>query len=67
MMFTLMMETSNTAFEGDTAAEIARILQQTANELLQYNLTYQLDKQTLTLRDVNGNTVGKANWHFDEE
>ena len=59
-MITITMKTYNAAFE-DYAAEVARILRDLADR-------YERDQTHLdgaTLRDLNGNTVGKV--HDDGE
>lgn len=52
--YTIMIDTENEAFGDDPAAEIARILQDLVKDLESKGI------QDKKLRDVNGNTVGKA-------
>tara|TARA_R100001082_G_C4332628_1_gene146397 strand:- start:592 stop:750 length:159 start_codon:yes stop_codon:yes gene_type:complete len=51
MRLNLVLETDNAAFEGDTLAEVKRIL---SKEFYDYE-----DKK---LRDINGNVVGSIKW-----
>lgn len=55
-MFTLTIETGNAAFGDDPTSEVAAILTKLARQI-----SYQ--DQTDTVRDTNGNTVGR--WTFE--
>lgn len=55
---TLTMKLENAAFEDDPAGEIARILEKAASDLIEDGEIVHHGGR-LTLRDVNGNTVGK--------
>lgn len=61
-MFTLDMETGNSAFEGNRTGEIARILRQLADVVESEGDEFQ----GIALLDDNGNIVGKANLEEDE-
>lgn len=52
-MFELKIDTSNAAFEADAGAEIARILREVAD------LIVDTGNWDATIQDVNGNTVGR--------
>ena len=60
-MFTLTIQTENAAFEGNTAGEIARILGELAQRIT-WNKEHSL---SLTLRDDNGNTIGRTAYQPD--
>jgi hypothetical protein len=51
-MFRLRIDTKNAAFEGRTLAELARLLREAAQDL-------ERGYRGGTLRDLNGNTVGR--------
>ena len=55
-MFHLEIDTRNAAFEDDPAAEIARILAATADQVEAYGLA---EEDSSKIRDLNGNTVGE--------
>ena len=55
-MFTLTIETDNEAFSADPGAESARILRFAADQVAGNGIS--------SLRDINGNTVGK--WEYLE-
>ena len=56
MTFTVRIDCDNSAFEGDQLTqEIARILRGIVNQVATYPVG-----QSQTLRDVNGNDVGRA-------
>jgi hypothetical protein len=59
-MFTLKINTANAAFDNE-GAEIARILRQLADSFAAYpaSASRGVEKTEGTLRDINGNTVGK--------
>lgn len=60
-MFTLTIETDNAAFEGpDAIYEVRRIL----SEL---GAGQWSGERELAVRDINGNTVGRATFVPDEE
>lgn len=54
-MFTLAIETSNSAFEEDKRGEIARILEELADNI-------RRGKEPSKLVDYNGNVCGKVIW-----
>jgi hypothetical protein len=54
-MFTVKIETGNAAFEPRPHDEIARILRELADRI-------EAGKFTRSLRDANGNTVGRVEW-----
>ena len=54
-MFTLTIKTSNEAFQEDIRGEIARILEQLADDIYR-------GKEPSKLYDVNGNSVGVVEW-----
>lgn len=58
-MFTITINTSNDAFDGDPTVEIARILRETADRV------EGADRTDGTVRDVNGATVG--GWTLDPD
>jgi hypothetical protein len=60
--FTLTIDCNNAAFDDDPASEIARILRQAARDTESKGLC---DGDTFHFRDINGNTVGKA--QYDSE
>ena len=57
MKFTLEIDMDNAAFEGQNGAESARILDTLTKRLSEYNLE---TGDTFPLRDLNGNSVGRA-------
>ena len=57
-MFKLEIATDNAAFEHGGAAEIARILRDTADRIAVGCFT----NDDCKLRDLNGNTVGAVDW-----
>lgn len=57
-MFKLEIETGNAAFDDTPASELARILRDLAGELECEGIPRRGD--SFTLRDVNGNRVGRA-------
>ena len=60
-MFTLTIQTGNAAFAEDPAEEIARILRELAQRI-SMNGKHSL---SLTLRDDNGNTIGRTAYQPD--
>lgn len=52
--FTLEFSTDNAAFDGDSDAEIVRILRNAANRIEMHSLA----GTTPVIRDVNGNEIG---------
>ena len=54
-MFTLVIQTNNSAFQDDCRGEIARILEDLAEDIYQA-------KEPSCLLDSNGNVVGKVIW-----
>jgi hypothetical protein len=54
--FKIKIECDNAAFENDPLAEVARILREAADKLEQ-------GQDGFKLRDINGNTVGSADFH----
>ena len=54
MKFTLSFDTENTAFDGITNLEIARILRDLANHVENDDIA----EQYKNVRDINGNVVG---------
>ncbi len=54
MTVTITINTDNAAFQPDPAEEVARILELTARRLTSAGYI-----DTMTLRDINGNTVGE--------
>ena len=61
--FTVEIEVANSAFELDEEyLEIVRILRE---EVIYRLADYELDGiESFPLRDINGNTVGKAQFHY---
>ncbi len=57
-MFSMQFDTDNAAFDDDNGGrtEIARILQDTARAI-------ESGQVTVTLRDINGNHVGQADYN----
>jgi len=55
-MFRLMIDTENAAFEGQTGAEVARLLREAATDV-------EAGYSGAPLRDLNGNTCGR--WSLD--
>lgn len=54
-MVTITINTDNEAFdEGNEAQEVARIIEELARDI-----RYNWEVPTKSLRDINGNTVGK--------
>ena len=51
MKFTLNIDCNNAAFEGDTDAEVARILKEVAEKI-------EGGASSGTISDINGNRVG---------
>lgn len=71
MMFVATIHTDNAAFQGRAqgGSEVARILTELADELIERGLPQPGDLQTtFKLYDVNGNHVGHAAavWRADE-
>lgn len=67
---TITIETDNEAFGdtvGDTAREIARILSDLSNRIEDRDYEFVFDEQPISLRDHNGNRVGKASYHNNPE
>lgn len=61
MRFTLTIECDNAAFADDERAmEVARILREVADECDAYDIGARIK-----LRDLNGNTVGRACFEGD--
>ena len=56
-MFTVTIKTDNAAFGDHTVNEVARILREVADRI---ETDGDERRDGLTLRDVNGNTVGRA-------
>jgi hypothetical protein len=59
-MLTIVIETDNAAFEDSPGAELARILREVADKLARHSEVQPGD--SFKLRDLNGNTVGKADF-----
>lgn len=57
MKLTITIQMDNAAFEGDPGSEAGRILVELIENLDAQELRPGLSE---TLRDVNGNTIGKA-------
>ena len=57
MKATITINMDNAAFEELPSIELARILQKLAEHISGYELVYA--PETYTLKDINGNTVGK--------
>lgn len=60
--FTITIETDNAAFEEHPLIEVSRILHEQADKL-KYN--WDCPTWSDSLRDINGNKVGKAELHVD--
>jgi len=58
-MFKLELATDNAAFDNHAGREVARILRKLAAEV-EHGLFAGRDNTKL--RDINGNTVGRAEW-----
>jgi len=54
-IYRISIDLDNAAFEAQEGAEVARILRELAEECEEGGVA-----ENLTLRDVNGNTVGQA-------
>lgn len=62
-MFKLEIETDNDAFAGKNGPlEIARILRDAAHRIKDLPSVRVID---MKLRDINGNTVGKAEYTYE--
>ena len=61
-MFTLTIHTDNDAFLRHRSEEIGRILERLARDVMDVRLR---DGDSFSLRDINGNTVGTAEFTND--
>ena len=64
MAFKLTIDTDNAAFEEGREEEVARILRHVADQLL---LGEPMAPNYETLRDINGNDVGRAAFKDNEQ
>lgn len=55
MKLTITIETENDAFQQSCASEVARILRNYSERIVQWGVV-----SDSKMRDINGNTVGKA-------
>lgn len=60
--FILSISTGSEAFESAPGAEVARILRDAADRVVEVLDTDGLAGYTTPLRDVNGNRVGDVTW-----
>lgn len=69
-MLTITINCENDAFGttvGDTAEEIARILNKLATQIVVRSYEFVNDEQDIHLYDINGNKVGTATYTNPEE
>ena len=65
MRYMLEIQCDNAAFEGDPAAEIARILRACADRVALFSFAHK--ESRYPLKDVNGNTCGSHGYVNDSE
>lgn len=58
MKLTITIEMSNAAFDGEPGMEVARILRDLSSDYEAEGTIYDLARHTL--RDINGNIVGRV-------
>jgi hypothetical protein len=61
-VLTITIETDNAAFEHHCGTEVARILHKLADKI-KLNDSDDINHISMTLQDVNGNTVGVCEGH----
>jgi hypothetical protein len=67
-MFTLTINTCNGAFsDGNAASETARILRDCATRIEAGEGDLTLNSVSITLRDINGNVVGHADYEESDD
>jgi hypothetical protein len=62
MKIQIEIRADNSAFDGDSGSEVARILRELADRVDGSDVADTIARR---LYDVNGNSVGKADWTED--
>jgi hypothetical protein len=61
-MIQIIFETDNSAFEPYPEVEASRILRELAREFKDFAITPEPPFNEVSIRDLNGNTIGKCAW-----